>query len=245
MNFGKKLLQTSNRPVNIICVKTGSKYSNKHVERLYKMVERNCTLPFIFYCLTDDIYNLPKDVVGIGVDKSLDLESYWWKVCLFDLNFDETLLYIDLDVIIQQNIDYIFLDDNQNFKCILLEDAGIPYPFDGRDENSILVIPQVKINSSLMLFKPATCKYLFDEFIKNIDYNIIHYYGLDRFISEKATDLNYFDFTKDYYYRAKGQEYCDPELITKEKLIYDPNRTFCIMNQCLPEYYIGLEKYFI
>ena len=76
------------------------------------MVERNCTLPFIFYCLTDDIYNLPKDVVGIGVDKSLDLESYWWKVCLFDLNFDETLLYIDLDVIIQQNIDYIFLDDN-------------------------------------------------------------------------------------------------------------------------------------
>ena len=209
------------------------------------MVERNCTLPFIFYCLTDDIYNLPKDVVGIEIDKSLDLESYWWKICLFDLNWNEPLLYIDLDVIIQNNIDYIFLDDVENLKCILIEDAGIPYPFDGRDENNILLIPEVKINSSVMYYTPSACKYLYDEFTKNIDFNVISYYGLDRFISEKAFDLSYFSFKTDYYYRAKGQEFYDSKFITNEKLIYDPNKTFCIMNQCPPEYYRGLEKYFI
>lgn len=233
------------RPVSVICVKTGTKYKKEDVNRLYKMVKRNCTLPFIFYCLTDNMTDLPNEVVGVKVDVSLDLESYWWKLCLFNLKWNEDVLYLDLDVIIQNNIDYIFDEKNiMGLKCLSINDAGIYYPYDGYEDN-ILLIPEVKINSSVMYFNPNENQYLFDLFMKNSDYNIIHYYGLDRFITKKCNQLSYFDFSKDYYYRAKGHESYDPKYITKNGLIHDPNKTFCIMNQCKPEHYRGLEKYFI
>lgn len=232
-------------PVSIICVKTGSKYTKKDVQRLYKMVKRNCTLPFIFYCLTDNLYDLPDNVVGISVDKDLDLDSYWWKISLFNLGWDEQVLYMDLDVIIQNNIDYIFENvNNKNLKCLSISDAGIYYPYDGRPDN-ILTIPNANLNTSVMLFNPHKQQKLYDKFIKNIDYNIIHYYGLDRFIYNESKEFTYFDFSKDYYYRAKGHESYDEKYIDSNGFIDDPRKTFCIMNQCGPEHYTGLEKYFI
>lgn len=237
-------MKISKIPVSIICVNVGNKYSHKDTNRLYKMVKRNCTLPFIFYCLTDNINDLHSEIVSIEIDKTLDLEYYWWKVCLFNLNWNENVLYLDLDVIIQKNIDYIF-NQNKGFKCLSITDAGIYYPYDGRNSNNIMMIPQVKINSSVMFFNPKNMQYIYDKFINNADYNMIHYYGLDRFISEICTNIDYFDFSKDYYYRAKGCDAYDKRYITKNGLIDDPNKTFCIMNQCKPEHYRGLEKYFI
>ena len=208
------------------------------------MVNRNCGLPFIFYCLTDDINDLPKNVVGIKIDETLDLESYWWKICLFDLDWNEFILYLDLDVVIQKNIDYIFNDaDETKIKILDFGNIGIYYPYDGRPGN-ILTIPQVTINSSVMLFNPSRNKFLFDIFKSNIDYNIITYYGVDRFIQHNTDNLYYFDFNKDYYCRSKGVESYDRKFI-EHGLIHDPRKTFCIMNQCKPEHYRGLEKYFI
>lgn len=223
----------------------GKKYSHDDVNRLYKMVERNCTLPFIFYCMTDNNYGLLKEIVEIKVDLSLDLESYWWKICLFDLKWDKSILYLDLDVIIQNNIDYIFKETKSTgFTCLSIEDAGIYYPFDGRNADNILLIPPVEINSSVMFFNPSNYQQVFDSFVENTDYNIIHYYGLDRFIPYQITDISYFNFSKDYYYRGKGQESYDSKYVVNG-LIHDPNKTFCIMNQCKSEHYRGLEKYFI
>lgn len=232
-------------PVNIVCVKTGKKYSNKNLEQLYKMVECNCTLPFTFYCLTDNLLDLPKNVVGVGLNESLDLDSYWWKICLFNLGWNEHILYFDLDIIIQNNFDYIFEDiDDRKIKCLNISDAGIYYPFDG-SKNNIMAIPQTFLNSSIMLFKPINFAKLYDKFISNIDYNIVHYYGLDRFISHNTVDISFFDFKKDYYYRAKGQESYDKRFRTENGFIHDPRKTFCIMNQCNEEHYKGMEEYLL
>jgi hypothetical protein len=209
------------------------------------MVKKNCTLPFIFYCLTDDINDLPEEVVGIELDASLDLESYWWKICLFNLDWNEQVLYFDLDIIIQKNIDYILTNfDGDKLKCLSISNMGIHYPFDGNKDN-ILLIPPISINSSVMLFNPYKNKLLFKKFIKESDYNIIKYYGLDRFIEHNCDSLDYFDFSTDYYFRAKGDEFYDPKFIDENKLIKDPNKTFCIMNQCKPEHYIGMEEYLL
>jgi len=230
--------------INIVCVKTGTKYSSQDVKKLYKMVNRNTDLPFVFYCLTDNVLDLPKEVVGVKIDPSLDLESYWWKMSLFNLDWDELVLYLDLDVIIQNNIDYIFKNADENkIKILDFSNIGIYYPFDGRPGN-IMTIPQVTINSSVMLFNPVKNKFIFDKFKIDIDYNIITYYGFDRFIQHNTDNLYYFDFNKDYYCRAKGVESYDQRYI-EYGLIHDPRKTFCIMNQCKPEHYIGLEKYFI
>ena len=45
------------------------------------MVEKNTTLPFNFYCLSDTEID---GIQTIPLDLSLDLESYWWKICLFN-----------------------------------------------------------------------------------------------------------------------------------------------------------------
>lgn len=211
------------------------------------MVKKNLTLPFIFYCLTDDVNDLPEEAVGIKLDESLDLESYWWKICLFNLDWDEIVLYFDLDIVIQKNFDYVFSDvDSKKLKCLDFSNIGIFYPFDGTPEN-ILTIPSVKINSSIMLFNPSENKILFDKFMSNKDYYIIKYYGLDRFITHKSNNLSYFDFSKDYYSRSKGVEFYDPNCIDENGLIYDPKKTFCIMNQAHThkKYYEGLEEYLL
>lgn len=245
MNFGWKLLKILKHPVNIICVKTGTKYTKEDVQRLHKMVKRNCTLPFIFYCLTDNLEDLPDDVIGVVVDQELDLEAYWWKISLFNLGWTEQVLYMDLDVIIQNNIDYIFEDVNsKNLKCLSIIDAGIYYPFDGTAQ-SILTIPITNLNTSIMLFNPKDHQELYNKFVSNIDYNIIHYYGLDRFIYNESQALSFFDFSKDYYFRAKGQESYDTKYIDSNGFINDPRKTFCILNQSKPEHYAGLEKYLI
>ena len=38
----------------ILCVKWGDKYGNEYVEKLKDQVEKNCSVSFNFYCLTDN-----------------------------------------------------------------------------------------------------------------------------------------------------------------------------------------------
>lgn len=208
------------------------------MNRLYRMVERNCTLSFSFYCISD----VQQDVNTIFINEDLDLETYWWKIELFNLDFKDPTLYLDLDVVVQNNLDYLFDKIDETIKTIAIEDIGAYYPFDGRHDN-VLVIPTHTINSSIMLFYPYLHKDLYQKFIENIDYNIIHYYGLDRFISKVYTKLTFLDFRKDYYHRTKG---CLPVNMTDENgRNYDPERTICILSQCGDKHYKGLEKYFL
>ena len=202
------------------------------------MVERNCTLPFSFSCISD----IQQDVNTIFINESLDLETYWWKIELFNLDFKQPTLYLDLDVVIQNNFDYIFDKIDDTLKVLSIDDMGAFYPFDGSYDN-ILTIPPSILNSSIMLFYPKLHRQLYTKFIENIDYNMIHYYGLDRFISKEYENISFLDFDKDYYHRAKG---CLPDnKLTDGKLNYDPNRTFCVLSQCTYEHYKGLEKYFL
>ena len=202
------------------------------------MVERNCTLPFSFFCISD----IQQDVNTIFINKNLDLETYWWKIELFNLDCKQPTLYLDLDVVIQNNIDYLFDKIDDTIKTISIEDIGTYYPYDGSPD-SILTIPTGVINSSIMLLYPHLHKELYQKFVENIDYNIVHYYGLDRFISNNYSKVSFLDFNKDYYHRAKG--WLSDDKLDKYDLNYDPERTICILSQCTDEHYKGLEKYFL
>lgn len=235
------------RPVNIVCVKTGTKYTHKDVKRLYKMVERTCSLPFIFYCLTDNIYDLPSNVVGIKVNSSLDLESYWWKICLFNLNWNEKILYFDLDIVIQKDFTYLFEKIKKN-KILVInpDDAGINI------SNDIILDYDAFINSSIIGMYPKDHEDVYNLFLKNIDYNILKYFGLDRFLSDRFLNrCIYLDFYNDYYFRWKDDKtptkFCTPKIIdnTSYFLAKDPNKTLCIISQVKEEMYEGLEEYFI
>ena len=199
------------------------------------MVERNCSLPFSFYCISDK----QQDVNTIFINKELDLESYWWKICLFNLDWDLPTLYLDLDVVIQNNIDELFDRIDDSILTIKADDIGEYYPYDGTP-NNILTIPSSVINTSIVGFIPSKHKQLYYNFVKDIDYNIISYYGLDRFIYHNYTDFSFLDYGKDYYHRAKG--YSGKSI---NNLNYNPHSVVCILSQCTEEHYKGLEKYFL
>lgn len=221
--------------VNFVCVCVGNKYNKEHVNRLYRMVKKNCSLPFSFYCISDQ----QQDVNTIFINKDLDLESYWWKICLFNLGWNIRTMYFDLDIVIQNNIDDIFDRIDDNILTIRTEDIGNDYPYDGSSGN-ILTIPPVFINTSVLGFIPYKHRLLYDEFLKDINTNIVTYYGLDRFIFEKYTKFKYLQYGKDYYHRARGYS---GQLINN--LNYNPDSKVCILSQCPEEHYKGLEKYFL
>ena len=101
--------------VNIICMKWGDKYGPDYVNKLYNMVSKNLTKKFRFICFTEnekglnnriEIFPLP----SIKMPKNKP-ERGWRKLSILqkDLNgLTGTCLFLDLDIVIVDNIDPIF-----------------------------------------------------------------------------------------------------------------------------------------
>lgn len=102
-------------PVNIICMKWGAKYGPEYVNKLFSMISRNISLPFILTCFTDDDTGI-RDEVQICELPSLDLplntpERGWNKLTTLKKNLgglSGDALFLDLDIVIVSNIDDLF-----------------------------------------------------------------------------------------------------------------------------------------
>lgn len=195
--------------------------------------------------MTDNDDGLDSDIKVIDLDMSLDLESYWWKICLFNLDLEGPILYFDLDIVIQNNFDHV-IDQIEENKILTINGRhyGVWYPFDGSRDN-ILTVPEAKINSSVLGFYSNHFD-IYNDFLHDVDSNIVLYYGLDRFLSEKNFErFNWLDFSKDYYFRNKAIEAYDPTYIDSDGLLFDPRKTFCIIPQTNGDYYKRMKNYFI
>ena len=106
------------KPVNIVCMKWGSLYGPEYVNILFNMVNRNLTLPFRFICMTDrpEGINAEIEVVPLPDFKEPEWKysrycTAWRKLALFDksvLDLEGKVLFLDLDVVIIDNIDCFF-----------------------------------------------------------------------------------------------------------------------------------------
>ena len=107
----RTLKRTGGQPLpteysNILCVRFGNKYPISYVEKLRNMIERHTTVPYRLYCLTDD--PIPIEGVTLIVQPNAGYAKGWWhKVHMFDasLPINGRILYMDLDVVICDNID--------------------------------------------------------------------------------------------------------------------------------------------
>ena len=99
----------------ILCVKWGDKYDRTYVEKLKNQCDNNCSLPFNFYCLTDN----PTELYDIQLPTSWDRyylkdRNFFWayrKCYMFHIDEEivgEKFLFLDLDVIIHQDLKYFF-----------------------------------------------------------------------------------------------------------------------------------------
>ena len=181
--------------INVICVKWGDKYNSKFVNRLYRMVSKNLSYDFRFFCYTDDETGIHPDVNIIRIGEDNELEAWWNKLTLFQEGmFEGTCLFFDLDVVIQNNIDSLidYLDESclTKVKCYWKDEQKIRHSIDPNDPKSSYDMTN---NSSVMLWKADNLHCIYDHFIQNEDYYMIKYRGIDRFIVHEGFDVKTFD----------------------------------------------------
>ena len=143
----------------IFCMKWGTLYGAEYVNRLYAMVKRNLNLEFKMVCFTDDEKGIIDEVECYpipGIDVPGNLPERMWKK-LTTLKGDlyglkGTALFLDLDVVIVDNIDCFFEADGE-FRII--KDYNKQWRITG--------------NSSVYRFEIGEHSYVFDYFEKNFD----------------------------------------------------------------------------
>ena len=109
---------------NIVCMKWGDKYDDSYVEKLKEQCEANCSVPFNFWCFTEKPekdYHIKLWNPGPICHLYDHDRGYFWayrKCYMFrshQLEGDDSyfptnskILFLDLDVIIHQDLKYFF-----------------------------------------------------------------------------------------------------------------------------------------
>jgi hypothetical protein len=140
-------------------MKWGTKFDSGYVNRLFKMVKANMTVPYRFVCFTDD---------GNGIDPNVEIfsippmlldnnapERGWRKLTIFKrklFNLQGQALFLDLDIAIRANIDDFF---NVEGDFLIIKDWDFPNDIIG--------------NSSVFRFSIGSHSYVLENFIKNSD----------------------------------------------------------------------------
>ena len=163
--------------LNVICVKWGNKYSPNYVNTLKKMCDRHITLPYQFYCLTEQPDGIDPDIKIIKLPALPGIKTWWSKLYMFSpaLPIEGTILYFDLDVVIFKNIDCLFTHDPNKFMII-------------RDFNRCRIIDWNSSNSSVMRWQSGTMQYLWKEFQDNPSAVMQKNHGDQDWITKRAND---------------------------------------------------------
>lgn len=110
--------------LQFICLKWGNKYPAHYVNRLFRMIERFTNTPFKLYCMTDDEQGLIEQVSTLPIiDDSLT--GWWHKLSIFqeDLHgLSGPLLFLDLDVVITQDLSPLF--EYKKGEFVIIRDLG-------------------------------------------------------------------------------------------------------------------------
>lgn len=219
--------------VNVVCIKHGTKYNSTQVNFLYKMVARNLSLPFFFYCFTDDPIELDSKIIPVLLDDDLDLETFWWKIEVFKSDKYDNIgptLFLDIDVIIQNNIDYLFELVEKN-KLVTTDQGIIDHEIDAYPY-------EAQLNSSIMIFNSNEVDFIYDRFISNKDYFIIKYRGLCRYLTHEHLndiELKLKPFI-DFYSFLSRPSNISSESVDKWRVpgkyrhFYKPDCPICLLN---------------
>jgi len=101
-----------NAPIDCACVIHGDVYSWRYVDTLYNMLSRNLSRPVRMHVYTEEHRAVPSHMIkhvltewpGIRGNK----KSWWYKMQLFNpAHHSGQLLYLDLDTVIVNNLDWI------------------------------------------------------------------------------------------------------------------------------------------
>ena len=134
-------------PKILVCMKWGKKYGPEYVNRLYAAAKIHITGEFSFVCLTDDSSGLAPAILTypipeLGCASPTNTPGKWKKVALWGNEIGQhikgTVLFLDLDSIILDNIDcYFNFGDPED---IILE-RNWARPLSGLGQTSVFRFP--------------------------------------------------------------------------------------------------------
>lgn len=163
---------TNIEPVKIVCLKWGTKYPAEYINRLYRMVNKHLSLPFEFYCLTDNTDELDSNIRVLDLELESGLKGWWYKLQLFKHDFyglSGQAMFLDLDVVITGSIDSLFEFNADDF--VIIKD-----------------LQQGKIyNSSVFKLQLGSQTHIWDSFIKDKAGIVKRMHGDQDWISETVT----------------------------------------------------------
>lgn len=119
-------------PVNVLCIKWGTKYGAGYVNRLYRGVQEHLSRPFRFLCLTEipdglddgiEVHPLPVTPFDENAFDAKKGGETWRKVGLFQpglADLEGDTLFLDLDIVIAGSLDDFF--DYQPGKFCVIQD---------------------------------------------------------------------------------------------------------------------------
>ena len=141
---------------NVVCIKWGEKFGSEYVNKLYNSVQRNLSLKHRFICLTDDANGIVAGVETLPIPRE-DLKICWNKLALFDRgihNIEGQILFLDLDVVIVDSIDDLFLFQPESEFVSIKEWVSVDYS----------MLDVTPFNASAMRFNVGAFPFIVEDF---------------------------------------------------------------------------------
>jgi len=181
------------RHIDCACVIHGSGYDWCYVERLYNMLCRNLTAEVRMHVYTEHDRSVPPHMTkhiltdwGIGGPK----RSWWYKMQLFNPeHFTGNLLYFDLDVVIANQLNWIF-------------ELSTDYLWTIRDFRYLQRRDTVTMNSSMMWFNVDRFGWIWDRFNEQDFKATIKSYPGDQDYLGAVLDVNQRRFADDFRFES-------------------------------------------
>jgi|TARA_B110000285_G_C15065766_1_gene585020 hypothetical protein len=167
------------RVIDFGCLIHGNYYSWEYVEILKASIERNCSSPIRFHVWTEPGREVPNtmikhDLIDLGL--SGPKKAWWYKTQLFNSEtYSGPIIYMDLDVIITGNLDWMCNLSMQNFWA-------------AKDFKCLFKAHRRAINSSIMLFDTGNYKHVWDKYKNNQDRITQQFHGDQNYIDEEIVE---------------------------------------------------------
>ena len=195
--MAKKNLPSITGIIDCACVIHGSGYTWTYVERLYNMLSRVFSGQIRFHVYTEHDRSVPPHMIKHCLDDwgiSGPKRSWWYKMQLFNpAHHSGNLLYLDLDVVIARELDFV---RNLDTRCLW----GI------RDFRYLQNRNPGLMNSSMMWWNVDAFASVYRDFVSSsIDSAIRRYPGDQDYLSAKIPPENRRFFDDRYFESYRWQ----------------------------------------
>ena len=167
-------------PIDCACVIHGDVYSWKYVDTLYSMLTRNLSRQVRMHVYTEHDREVPPHMIKHVLTEWPGIQgakkSWWYKMQLFNPEHHSgQLLYLDLDTVVVNNLDWITQLSPHYFWAI-------------RDFITIWNPKSQTINSSVMYWNTVNFADIWTQFnVKNVAKICAKYRGDQDYLSEQLT----------------------------------------------------------